>query len=285
LFFQNANGQSFCLFPQFICFLESSESFRLGDIKKLDFQFFPQRFQESEEVPSDSKIIERTWAKVNKDGSPDLRYSGNYQIPVVKYARVQFKHPEGLEEEYYISDYVGGERFSEDFKHYLSWIGNKVGSGKTFFVSKEYFLAVKSCSDKFQRFLKTLQSDSSFNYFISSVDALVGYVEEGIPEGIRTIMFLDILRCFHHVCDIYDFRSKEGFAIMYLQGRCLDFKLEEYSDVDNLFRLQENFVRMYDTTKGTLEVFDINDNEFLLLALLLNAYNSDLNEQYLSLLY
>ena len=45
-----------------------------------------------------------TWFKVNRDGSPDKRYKGNYEIPVMGYAQVDFKTPSGLNESYCFSN-------------------------------------------------------------------------------------------------------------------------------------------------------------------------------------
>ena len=36
-------------------------------------------------IPDDSKVIGQTWAKVNKNGKPDLRFKDNYTIPIVGY--------------------------------------------------------------------------------------------------------------------------------------------------------------------------------------------------------
>lgn len=45
-------------------------------------------FVESEAVPADAKVVRHTWLKVNKDGSPDRRYSANRQVPVCEYGKV-----------------------------------------------------------------------------------------------------------------------------------------------------------------------------------------------------
>lgn len=46
-------------------------------------------FIESEAVPRDAEVIRHTWKYVNKDGSPDRRYSGNRQIPVCRYGVIR----------------------------------------------------------------------------------------------------------------------------------------------------------------------------------------------------
>lgn len=46
------------------------------------------RFVESESVPSDAKVIDKTWKYVNKSGGPDKRFSDNRQLPVCLYGEL-----------------------------------------------------------------------------------------------------------------------------------------------------------------------------------------------------
>lgn len=46
------------------------------------------RFVETDSVPKDAKVVDKTWLKVNKNGTPDKRYKGNRQVPVCEYGRV-----------------------------------------------------------------------------------------------------------------------------------------------------------------------------------------------------
>lgn len=55
-------------------------------------------FIESESVPNDSIIIGHTWRYLNKNGSPDRRFSNNYQIPICQYNEYSFKSNSGLNE-------------------------------------------------------------------------------------------------------------------------------------------------------------------------------------------
>lgn len=76
------------------------------------------RFTETGSVPRDSKVIDKTWAKVNKNGTPDKRFKGNYQIPVVKYGEITLMTNTGLHEEYQFSNYEFTEEFGLAFKDY-----------------------------------------------------------------------------------------------------------------------------------------------------------------------
>lgn len=58
--------------------------------------FGTTRFVETCSVPSDAKIVEQTWLKVNKNGTPDKRFKDNKQVPVCEYGRVVVKSGTGL---------------------------------------------------------------------------------------------------------------------------------------------------------------------------------------------
>lgn len=61
--------------------------------------FTESRFIEEAPIPPDSQVVGRTWAKVNKDGTPDRRFKGNYEIPIVGYGRLTMTSTTGLNEE------------------------------------------------------------------------------------------------------------------------------------------------------------------------------------------
>jgi len=46
--------------------------FAMIDLRELKISCSPHNFIEEEAVPSDALVVEQTWAKVNKDGSPYL---------------------------------------------------------------------------------------------------------------------------------------------------------------------------------------------------------------------
>lgn len=54
-------------------------------------------------VPSDARQVGTSWAKVNKDGSPDLRFKYNRQIPVCEYGVLEISGANSLDETWYTS--------------------------------------------------------------------------------------------------------------------------------------------------------------------------------------
>ncbi|WP_163406950.1 DUF4236 domain-containing protein [Flavobacterium ajazii] len=122
LYFQNANGADLYFYPSFIVMYSNNSNFALIGIDEITFDQSYVRFTETGTIPKDSKIIDRTWAKVNKNGTPDKRFKGNYQIPVVKYGEIKLRTNTGLNEEYEFSNYEFTEEFGKAFKDYQSTI-------------------------------------------------------------------------------------------------------------------------------------------------------------------
>ena len=118
LHFQNANGADLYFYPSFIVMYSNVVNFAIIGFDEINLQHSYVRFTETEAVPADTKIIDRTWAKVNKNGTPDKRFKGNYQIPVVRYGEIYLKTTTGLNEEYEFSNYEFTEEFGRAFKDY-----------------------------------------------------------------------------------------------------------------------------------------------------------------------
>ncbi len=118
---QTANGCNLYIYPAFVLLMDKQNAITLIELKELNLQFHQQKFQEPKEsIPSDSIIIDYDWAKVNKDGSRDMRLKDNYQIPVVKYGALKFSSNSGLNETYYVSNVGVTQNFATEFGRYLS---------------------------------------------------------------------------------------------------------------------------------------------------------------------
>lgn len=115
LYFQNGNGADIYFYPNFIIVYSSKTKFAIIGLNELQFNFTPVRFVQTGTVPSDSKIIDKTWDKVNKNGTPDKRFKDNYQIPIVRYGNIALQTSTGLNEEYEFSNYEFAESFANAF--------------------------------------------------------------------------------------------------------------------------------------------------------------------------
>jgi len=119
----NANGGDLYLYPGFVLCFIAAEAFSLLELGEVQVSFKLVRFSETEAIPADAKVVGRTWAKVNKDGSPDRRFTGNYEIPQVLYGEISLHSPTGMREEYIVSNVEAAQEFVtawEVFKQAIS---------------------------------------------------------------------------------------------------------------------------------------------------------------------
>lgn len=74
------------------------------DLTELDIAAGTTHFTETEGTPADSETVGSTWAKANKDGSRDRRFSHNMQLPILRYGSLRLSTREGLNEQFLFSD-------------------------------------------------------------------------------------------------------------------------------------------------------------------------------------
>jgi hypothetical protein len=111
----NANGGEILIYPGFILYHVSDEAFALVDIHETTVEYTAISFIEEESVPEDAQLIDHTWKKANKDGSPDRRFANNYQIPIVAYGGIAITSKTGLNEEYHVSNANAAQAFAKVF--------------------------------------------------------------------------------------------------------------------------------------------------------------------------
>ncbi|MCK5039365.1 MAG: DUF4236 domain-containing protein [Candidatus Aenigmarchaeota archaeon] len=117
LYLKNANGADLYFYPNFIV-MQGKNDFGVIGLNELEFNFSETNFVEQDKVPDDTKIIDKTWLKVNKNGTPDKRFKGNHEIPIVRYGTITISTSTGVNEEYQFSNYEASEQFSDEFSIY-----------------------------------------------------------------------------------------------------------------------------------------------------------------------
>jgi hypothetical protein len=120
LHFRNQNGSDIYIYPAFAVLFDDKNNFGMVDLTELKLLFKRTSFLEEEQIPSDTKIIGETWAKVNKNGTPDKRFKDNYQIPIVEYGELEFKSNTGINEVFMFSDPTKANNFAETYKTYVT---------------------------------------------------------------------------------------------------------------------------------------------------------------------
>ena len=118
LHFENANGGDLYFYPGFLAITGGDGKFSLVDIKEVKFNFISKKFVEEEPLPADANVVDHTWSKVNKDGSPDRRFRDNHQIPICLYGHIELSSGTGLNEAYSFSDHEKAKAFAEAFGEY-----------------------------------------------------------------------------------------------------------------------------------------------------------------------
>jgi Holliday junction DNA helicase RuvB len=73
------------------------------------------RFIESEYLPRDSEVIDRTWQHVRQDGGPDRRFATNPSIPIVLYGRIELRSESGLDVRLLVSNNGNAAGFATAF--------------------------------------------------------------------------------------------------------------------------------------------------------------------------
>jgi hypothetical protein len=125
----NRTGGDIYIYPGFLLYRASKQAFALIDSREVTLTHRDTRFIEEEKVPADTRTVGHAWAKSNKDGSPDRRFRDNYQIPIVIYASLTFTSPNGLEEEFQLSNRDLAERFAKAWDKFHSSF-TPLGSGQ-----------------------------------------------------------------------------------------------------------------------------------------------------------
>ena len=116
--FENVNGDDILLYPGVAVIPRADGAFALIDLRELQVSAEHRGFHEEEGVPSDASIAGHTWAKTNKNGSPDRRFKDNYQIPICIYGNITFQSETGVTEEYMVSNADAAQAFAEAVKRY-----------------------------------------------------------------------------------------------------------------------------------------------------------------------
>lgn len=101
---RNHNGGHLFFYPGFVFVRDHRGAIAVLDASEVSLAGRQLGFIECEKVPSDAEVIEHTWFKTNKDGSPDRRFRDNYEIPVVRYGCLTVESDRGLSDEWMVSN-------------------------------------------------------------------------------------------------------------------------------------------------------------------------------------
>jgi hypothetical protein len=156
LHFRNQNGGDIYIYPAFAVLLDDKSSFGIVNLAELELSYKLLLFAEEREVPHDTVAISKTWAKVNKDGTPDKRFKDNHEIPVVAYGEITFFSQTGINEVFIFSNSTKAEKFVAAYKAY-------VNRDSLYKISRDYISEFESATKEFIFKSSKQNSYSEFN--------------------------------------------------------------------------------------------------------------------------
>lgn len=86
------------IYPGFILIVGRTGNFALVDFSEVEVSCVKVNFTETEPSPSDSELVGKTWAKANKNGSRDRRFTSNRELPILQYGQLHISAAGGLNE-------------------------------------------------------------------------------------------------------------------------------------------------------------------------------------------
>jgi len=204
----NLTGGDMYVYPGFVLYRASKQAFALIDSRDVMLRYISTQFTEHETLPSDSQIIGQTWAKCNKDGSPDRRFRDNYQIPVAHYGLLLFSTPGGLDVRYMCSNAALAERFAKAWTTFRTSISQQTGD------KSQPEQTQGETNEKFERFKadyldRFKAAHYSFLEFLVSTDGHASMKKENFVAYMSAVLeFIDATK--HYVETTNSTRTAKG---------------------------------------------------------------------------
>ncbi|HEX3253188.1 MAG TPA: DUF4236 domain-containing protein [Pyrinomonadaceae bacterium] len=119
-----AGRQKFYFLPDRILVWDTNGVGAVG-FEQINVTFGETRFIEDGGVPSDSRVVDKTWRYVNKKGGPDRRFNNNREIPIVIYEEFSLTSKSGVRELFQASRTGIGVKLDSAVKQMASAIAQR----------------------------------------------------------------------------------------------------------------------------------------------------------------
>ncbi len=100
------------VYPGFILVAGRSGEFALLDLREVEVACAETNFTETDSPPADAEMVDKTWAKANKNGSRDRRFAHNRELPIMRYGQLQLSAESGLNEVFMVSRAAACRQFA-----------------------------------------------------------------------------------------------------------------------------------------------------------------------------
>lgn len=221
--FLNINNGIF-IYPKWVICLKEDSDFDVYDIDKFEIEFKRSRFIEEKEefAPKDAKFLIYTYEYVNKNGSPDARYSYNPKYPVYEYGDITFKN---LDKTIQFSNADAAERFFLAFQE-LKSNSNEIDSSDDkvrdpiFGATKQYFNDSQEAAKSICSYYYILLSDVNI---IKAIDSVVPDKVGVNKDKLNYIFLADLVWCYsklgHNISDLF---CAEGLPLALVEAYVAD---------------------------------------------------------------
>lgn len=282
---------SYYIYPRFIIKAKNGIDFEIVPIDKVSCSCLPQRFVEDEYdfmLPKDGKVVDYTYRYVNKNGTPDRRYSDNKKVPVFLYGELAIE-PFGLK--YHVSNYEIAQKFEHVFRNFQ---GNKnVETDKPNpevfdTILPDYYHLCKEMAKTIYTYIKELEEDNGFMTFTKGIGGLNSLDEVGsftINPRLCILFLYDLIKCYKNLGHELTTFSKEQLCPAFVTGLLMGH------DVVSQDLLQDYIKKVLPHILSTLSTIDdIKDNEMadsyaFYLPRIFEAYDKERINEYMVLLY
>ncbi len=276
------------LYPEFAILSQTPSKFDIIDYKNISVVYSSLRFNEPSIFPTDAEKIGSTWQYVNKNGTPDKRYSNNRQVAVVKYGVINVTIKGYQSVVFHVSNAVSADRFCTNFNRFaVNFDPKNISveeqdntpdlppsiclSGE----SSEYSLAdVINASDKLFNSLISMSANKQVLEALDNQRQLDQAKEikiggDKIDSRLGFLAVSDLIKCFEGLGHRAEMSTDEGRAIGIILSRILLPDNDIWNDEEMLRspKGQQVLTDAYKVFKNNLHV-EFDPNKFLLVEML-----------------
>ncbi len=117
---QERDGAGIALFPGFVMTQRPGAvgGPALTDLLAVTLEAGEVRLPERETLPPDAAVVDHTWERVNRDGSPDRRYANNTRIPFVAYGCLRLVMGANHRRTFLVSNQMAAASFVKSFNQF-----------------------------------------------------------------------------------------------------------------------------------------------------------------------